>query len=121
MNRRILVRALEIAARSGTLDEIQAAYRGDPGGFHVDEAAINRLGYRFLGERRVDEAVAVFTLNVEAFPESWNVHDSLGEGYMVRGDRELAIESYERSIELDPGNANGVEMLERLRSEDSGG
>ena len=60
-----------------------------------------------------------FALNVEAFPDSWNVHDSLGEAYMVGGERELAIASYERSIELNPGNANGVEMLKRLRSEDS--
>ncbi len=117
--RQVLVRALEIAARAGTLDEVQAAYRADPGGFHVDEAAVNRLGYRFLGEREVDAAVVAFALNVEAFPDSWNVHDSLGEAYMVRGDRELAIASYERSIELNPGNANGVEMLKRLRSEDS--
>ncbi len=117
--KQILARALEFAAQDDTLDEVQDAYRGDPDSFYADERVINRLGYRFLGERKVDEAVAVFTLNVEAFPESWNVYDSLGEAYMVRGDREQAIENYERSIELNPNNTNGVEMLKQLRSEES--
>ncbi len=119
--KRVLVRELEAAAQGGSLDKVQTAYRGDPGNFHVDENAVNRLGYRFLGEGKVDEAVAVFTLNVEAFPDSWNVYDSLGEAYMVRGEREQAIDNYERSIELNPGNTNGVEMLKQLRSGESGG
>ena len=41
-------------------------------------------------------------------------HDSLGEGYMVRGDRKKAVASYKRSLELNPENANAVEMLGRL-------
>ncbi len=116
----VLARAIETAARGGALDAVRTAYRSDPGNFYVDENAVNRLGYRFLGEGKIDEAVAAFTLNVEAFPDSWNVYDSLGEALMVRGDREQAIENYQRSIELDPGNANGVEMLKQLRSGESG-
>jgi cytochrome c-type biogenesis protein CcmH/NrfG len=44
------------------------------------------------------------------------VYDSLGEAYMKNGDKELAIENYEKSLKLDPGNANAVEMLKRLRA-----
>ena len=43
-----------------------------------------------------------------------NAHDSLGEAYMVSGARDLAIRSYRRSLELNPGNDNGRRMLERL-------
>jgi hypothetical protein len=39
----------------------------------------------------------------------------LGEGYALMGDTQLAIENYERVLELDPDNHNAVEMLERLR------
>jgi len=56
-------------------------------------------------------------LNTELFPESFNTWDSLGEGYMTAGHTELAIANYEKSLELDPSNANAVAMLERLREE----
>ncbi len=59
-----------------------------------DENEFNLLGYRFLQQEKYAEAIAVFKLNVEAYPESWNVYDSLGEAYMNNGDRGLAIKSY---------------------------
>ena len=41
-------------------------------------------------------------------------YDSLGEAYMENGDKELAIQNYKKSIELNPANQNAVEMLKRL-------
>jgi cytochrome c-type biogenesis protein CcmH/NrfG len=54
-------------------------------------------------------------LNVELFPQSANAYDSLGEAYMRNGQRALAIENYQRSLALDPGNANAERMLAQLR------
>jgi len=99
------------AAAVARYRELAAA--GDPEVF-FDEAEFNQLGYRLLGENRVDDAIAVFELNVERYPGSWNVYDSLGEACAVKGDRERAVELYRRSIELNPGNTNGVQALERL-------
>jgi cytochrome c-type biogenesis protein CcmH/NrfG len=65
----------------------------------------------------VDEAVAVLELNVEVYPGSFNPHDSLGEAYMTAGRTTEAIASYERSLELNPDNANGAAMLARLRGQ----
>ena len=117
--KKILASALQRAGRHGGFDQLVAAYNQHPDGFHVDEGVLNGLGYRFLSSDQVDEAIAVFEINVRAFPESWNVYDSLAEGYMVRGDGQLAIEYYEKSLAVNPDNANGVAMLERLRA-DSG-
>jgi tetratricopeptide (TPR) repeat protein len=63
----------------------------------------------------VDAAIEVFKINTGVFPESWNVWDSLGEGYMTRGDKDLAIENYEKSLEINPQNDNGREILKRLK------
>ena len=49
------------------------------------------------------------------YPDSWNVYDSLGEGHMIKGDRALAIKYYQKSLELNPDNTNGVQMLKRIR------
>ncbi len=43
------------------------------------EAEFNAYGYAFLQMDRPDEAIRVFKINVELFPDSWNVYDSLGE------------------------------------------
>jgi hypothetical protein len=55
----------------------------------------------------VDEAIVIFKLNVEVYPEAFDPPDSLGE---------LAIASYQRSLELNPDNTNAVAMLERLHA-----
>ena len=85
--------------------------------YSLSESEMNSLGYYFLNTRKaVDTAVAVFRLTVEAFPNSANAYDSLGEAYMVKGDKELAIKNYQRSLELNPQNTNAVEMLKKLRA-----
>lgn len=79
-----------------------------------EENWLNLVGYRLLRVRAdVDAAIAVFKLNTELHPESANTWDSLGEGYMVAGRKELAIANYKRSLELEPGTGNAVRMLER--------
>jgi len=54
--------------------------------------------------------------NTEAYPQSGNVYDSLGEAYLTDGRRELAIQNYEKSLQLDPKNANAVEKLKELKA-----
>lgn len=91
--------------------------RARPDEYSLSESEMNSLGYYFLNTRKaVDAAVAVFRLNVEAFPNSANAYDSLGEAYMAKGDKELAIRNYQRSLELNPQNTNAVEMLKKLRA-----
>ena len=62
------------------------------------------------------DAIAVFQLNVRLFPDAFNTWDSLGEALMTGGEREAAIEHYEKSLELNPENENAVTMLEKLRA-----
>ena len=52
---------------------------------------------------------------MELLPQDSNAYDSLGEAFMKRGDTEKAIANYERSLELNPGNDNAVQMLKELR------
>jgi CubicO group peptidase (beta-lactamase class C family) len=75
---------------------------------------LNSLGYSLLTEKRVDDAIRVFRLNVELYPGDSNVYDSLGEAYMAGSRKELAIASYRKSLQLDPGNENAVAMLKKM-------
>jgi Flp pilus assembly protein TadD len=72
------------------------------------------FGYSLLRERRTEDAIRVFRLNVELYPKYDDAHDSLGEAYMAAGRTELAVASYRKSLELDPKNDNAVTMLKKL-------
>lgn len=107
----IIAQGAEVALR-----EYRQYRQGRSGDAVLTEAQINRLGYDLLyGARRVQDAIAVFKLNVEDYPQSFNVYDSLGEAYKVNGDKDLAIKNYQSSLELNPDNSNGVEMLKKLQ------
>ena len=64
--------------------EMKAAIKEE---YYFDEASFNSLGYRLMGKGKNKEAIEIFKLNVEAYPESWNVYDSLGEAYMNDGQK----------------------------------
>ena len=69
-----------------------------------------------LQANKIKEAIVIFKLNVEEYPEAWNVYDSLGEAYMENGENELAIENYQISVDLNPDNTNGIAVLKKLKS-----
>ena len=78
------------------------------------EYHMNSLGYQYLYAGNVKEAIALFRLNVEVYPDAWNVYDSLGEALAKDGQVELALANYRKSLELNPNNANGKEKLKEL-------
>jgi len=81
----------------------------------INESTLNNLSYRLLRNKKIQDAIEMFKLNVDIHPDYANGYDSLAEAYMNAGENELAIKNYEKSLELDPGNNNAKEMLKRLR------
>jgi tetratricopeptide (TPR) repeat protein len=83
------------------------------------EQDINQQGYALLGEKKVDEAIAMFRKNVAAHPQSWNVHDSLGEALALKGDKKAAAASYAKALSLvkDEDNKKRIQKtLDQLRA-----
>ena len=66
----------------------------------VPETLINSLGYRLMADNKVDEAVAAFQRNVELYPGSANVYDSLGDGYESAGKLDLALQNCQKAVEV---------------------
>jgi tetratricopeptide (TPR) repeat protein len=84
--------------------------------FKPDESSLNRRGYAHIYQRDFPSAIEVFRLNVRLYPNSWNAYDSLGEAYAKNGQTQLAIENYQKSIQLNPSNANGIQHLKELQN-----
>jgi CubicO group peptidase (beta-lactamase class C family) len=113
--RRILFTVLKEGADAG-IRQYRAAAEKEPGTPVPPENSINSLGYDLLRLKKVEDAIRIFQWNTELYPKSWNVYDSLAEAYATQGKKELAIQYYRKSIELNPDNANGRNKLKELES-----
>jgi len=83
--------------------------------YRLPEEYLIGIGYQLLSRNKVNEAIDLFSFVVEEYPNSANAYDSLGEAYMTAGNKELAIQHYKKSLELNPVNENAKKMLEQLR------
>jgi CubicO group peptidase (beta-lactamase class C family) len=79
-----------------------------------DENTLNEIGYYLLGKNRMDDAIIVFEYNTKLFPNSWNVFDSLGEAYNNKGDKQKALLSYKKSVQLNPNSQTGKDIIKKL-------
>ena len=96
---------------------IYAAMLKEQPDFKLDEDAVLRWGSDLMEKNHLAEAIEVLKLDVQVFPSSSNSYDSLGEAYMKAGQKQLAIESYKKSLELNPGDDEAKEKLKELEGE----
>lgn len=80
-------------------------------------STLDNFGHGLLGDKKFADAIRVFQLNVAEYPQDTHTYDSLGEAYMDAGQRELAIQNYEKSLRLDPNNDNASARLKKLHSQ----
>jgi|GEM_PF-543307 len=85
-----------------------------PEKYLISEKEFNSLGYRFLRQNKLPQAMTVFRMNAETFPRSANVYDSLAEACLYWGDKYNTIRNYKKSLELNPQNENARSRLERM-------
>jgi tetratricopeptide (TPR) repeat protein len=85
------------------------------GGAYLGDWEVNQIGYFFLSEGHKEEALRVMAYNARQHPNSANAFDSLAEAYYQNGQEAKARECYQRSLEINPDNANAREMLSKLK------
>ena len=73
------------------------------------------LASEYAQAKKIDEAVSVLNLCTQAFPDNWECYDQIGRIYMDSGNKQLAIENLNKSIELNPDNPETAEMLKKLK------
>ncbi|MFD0976187.1 tetratricopeptide repeat protein [Salinimicrobium gaetbulicola] len=84
-------------------------------GFNVSENGLNNFGYQLMGQDINEEALKIFQLNTELYPEAYNTYDSYGECLLKMGDKENAVIAYQKSLELNPDNDNAKEVLQEIK------
>lgn len=113
----VLVLIADVRGQQAALKRYSELKQAASSPFALDENTLIQLGYHFLLAGHTEDALPVFKLEVQDYPKFWNAYDSLGEAYMKAGQKELAIENYQKSVELNPKNQNGIDYLKKLREQ----
>ncbi len=79
-----------------------------PDQYDFSESILNTLGYSYMA-KNLPATLSIFNLNVEQYPNSFNVYDSYGEALLP-----ASIGAYKKSVELNPGNTSGIAALEKM-------
>ncbi|WP_191967834.1 serine hydrolase domain-containing protein [Rhizosphaericola mali] len=93
-----------------------SSYQKTPKNYSITESEMNKLGYQLLRHNKKDAAISVFRTTTKIFPESWNAFDSYAEALLANGQKTKAIKMYQKSLELNPNNENGKQILLKINS-----
>ena len=83
----------------------------------IKERNLNRTGYRYLNNDKIEKAINVFKINTELYPTSSNTFDSLGDAYLKSNDTIKAIDSYKKALSINPENRSSMRNLKKLTDE----
>ncbi len=86
----------------------------EPATYNFDQRELNALGYTLVRAHHLEDAIRIFQLNVEAYPRSSNVYDSLAEAFLDAGDKAKAVANYREALRLDPNNRGAALSLQKL-------
>ena len=111
---RTLSKTIEVSGVENATQQYHRLKTAAPFTYNFDQGELNSLGYQLVGQKKLSEAIRIFQLNVEAYPKSSNVYDSLGEAYLEAGNKPQAIANYQIALQLNPKNRTASSALQKL-------
>ena len=116
--RKSIAKTLSATIASSGIDLAAKQYHdlkaASPDTYNFDEDELNVLGYQLIQAKKFKEAIQMLQLNVEAYPQSGTVYDTLAEAYMDDGNIPQAIANYQKSLQLNPKDRDAIKMLQTL-------
>ncbi|MGE0076694.1 MAG: tetratricopeptide repeat protein [Bacteroidales bacterium] len=107
----------ELVDKGRTIDEIVLFVRNEnvkTTQYDLRETWFNHFGYNLMNNGKMDDALKIFKLNTELYPNGFNTWDSYGECLFKLGDKENAIIALKKSLELNPENKNAKKILSEI-------
>jgi tetratricopeptide (TPR) repeat protein len=105
---------LAIKRNYQSLSDLYTSVKNSYPNFKMEEWKLNTLGLSLLFRNKLKAGINILVLNTVLFSKSANTYDSLGEGYLITGDKRKALNNFKKSLELNPENQNAVERLKIL-------
>lgn len=79
----------------------------------INEGDLNSFGYKALRDKKIEDALQIFKINIKLYPNSSNVYDSYADALKRNGDTIKAISYYKKSIAIDSGNRDAKRFIEK--------
>jgi len=83
--------------------------------FKQDE--LTRIAFTLIQDEKLKDAIEFLKLGITIYPESPSAYQALGIGYHMDRQKALAVQNFEKVLELDPSNNYAKEMLLNLKNE----
>ncbi len=106
----------ELIKEGKNIDEIIEFIKSENLGessFDLSESGINSFGYNLMRQGKTKDALKIFKLNTELYPNKYNTYDSYGECLLLLGEKEEGIKAYKKSLQLNPNNKNAETIIEQ--------
>lgn len=84
----------------------------------IRERTFNNLGYRAIRNKKYQEAIEIFKINIQLYPKSSNTYDSLGEAYWLIKDSIKAKENFKKALSINPENRRAIRFIKKYKLED---
>ncbi len=95
--------------------EIYAAMTKEKADFKLEDQELSSWSEELVAGNHFAEAISLLKLKVKMNPESAGVYVELGDAYLKAGQKELAVENYQRALEKDPGNEDIAQKVREVR------
>jgi hypothetical protein len=110
----------ETASKSGVsaaVEQYRTLRKQYYGGQSYDfsEPALVGLANQLAGSNKPDDAIAFLQLNAEFYPNSATTYAAMGQAYARKNDKENAVKSLEKAVQLDPNNQPVKRQLDQLK------
>jgi hypothetical protein len=103
------------AAGLAKYKELRAQYYGGQE-YDFTENSLLTIAQRAMTAKKPDDAIAYLQANLEYHPKSARTYQALGQARRVKGDRQGAIASLEKALELDPQSAQIRNELQAMKA-----
>jgi CubicO group peptidase (beta-lactamase class C family) len=88
----------------------------NPEKYDFAENQLNSIGYQLIQLDRIDDAIEIFRLNNEEFPNSANTYDRLGDALLASGDTTESLLIFKEAYAMDSTltlTKEKINMIER--------
>lgn len=89
----------------------------DPSATPID---IHQVGRTLIAEGKKQEALKVFQINAQRFPDKWPVHVGLMRGYAAVGDKDRALAEARLGLKQAPDEANRKSLEQAIKKLEEG-
>lgn len=112
-----LIAIAQMEGVQAALKQYDLFKRTQPLRYTPDQNTLLIFSYSLLASNQIEPALETMKLEIQEYPDFWGAYDTLAEIYAAIGEKRLAIENYEKAIELNPDNRNAIENVKKLKEQ----